>query len=128
MFPEDCTGTVSTPAANHLFRVNPTGTLLSEQRRRLLPSITAKLLFVSKRARPDLQVLPIAFLTSRMTKADVDNWAKLWRLLKYLNGTIDLPLTLSIDSMCVVKKTWVDAAFAAYTPRYAKPHRRIHHY
>jgi hypothetical protein len=112
LFPEDCTGTVATPAANHLFKVNPTGTKLSEPRRELLHSITAKLLFVSKRARPDSQV-PIAFLTSRVTKADVDDWGKLWRLLKYLNGTIDLPLTLSIDDMCVVK-TWVDAAFATH--------------
>jgi hypothetical protein len=112
MFPEDCTGVVSTPAANHLFKVNPTGTRLSEDRRKLLHSITAKLLFVSKRARPDSQV-PIAFLTSRVTKADIDDWGKLWRLLKYLHGTIDLPLTLSIDDMCVVK-TWVDAAFATH--------------
>ncbi len=112
MFPEDCTSVVTTPAANHLFKINPTGERLSEDRRKLLHSITAKLLFVAKRARPDSQV-PIAFLTSRVTKADVDDWGKLWRLLKYLNGTIDLPLTLSIDDMCVVK-TWVDAAFATH--------------
>jgi hypothetical protein len=112
MFPEDCTGTAATPARNHLFWVNPTGTRLSEERRALLHSITAKLLFVSKRARPDAQV-PISFLTSRVTKADVDDWGKLKRLLTYLHGTIDLPLTLSIDNLCVVK-TWVDAAFATH--------------
>jgi hypothetical protein len=52
MFPEDCTGKAVTPARNHLFRVNPTGTKLSEERRAILHSITAKLLFVSKRAAP----------------------------------------------------------------------------
>jgi hypothetical protein len=112
MFPEDCTGKAVTPARNHLFKVDPTMTKLSEERRALLHSITAKLLFVSKRARPDSQV-PISFLTSRVTKADVDDWGKLKRLLTYLHGTIDLPLTLSIDDLCVVK-TWVDAAFATH--------------
>jgi hypothetical protein len=112
MFPEDCTGHAATPARNHLFKVKPTGTKLSEERRTLLHSITAKLLFGSKRARPDSQV-PISFLTSRVTKADVDDWGKLKWLLTYLHGTIDIPLTLSIDDMCVVK-TWMDAAFATH--------------
>jgi hypothetical protein len=112
MFPEDCTGHVTTPAANLLFTVDPSATRLSEEKRTLLHSITAKLLFVSKRARPDAQV-PISFLTGRVTKADTDDWKKLKRLLMYLHGTIDLPLTLSIDDLCVVK-TWVDAAFATH--------------
>eukprot|EP00980_Cylindrotheca_fusiformis_P025669 scaffold14401_cov140-Cylindrotheca_fusiformis.AAC.2 len=75
-------------------------------------SIMAKLLFVSRRARPDIQVA-ISFLTSRVTKADRDDWKKLKRVLQYLNWTIDMPLTLSIDNLCVVK-TWVDAAFATH--------------
>jgi hypothetical protein len=112
MFPEDCTGHVTTPAANLLFTVDPSATRLSEAKRTLLHSITAKLLFVVKRARPDSQV-PISFLTGRVTKADTDDWKKLKRLLMYLHGTIDLPLTLSIDDLCVVK-TWVDAAFATH--------------
>eukprot|EP00980_Cylindrotheca_fusiformis_P021016 scaffold8031_cov82-Cylindrotheca_fusiformis.AAC.1 len=86
---------------------------LDEDDRKLLHSITAKLLFVSRRARPgDIQVA-IAFLTSRVTKADRDDWKKLKRVLQYLNWTIDMPLTLSIDNLCVVK-TWVDAAFATH--------------
>ncbi len=112
MFPEDCTGHVTTPAANLLFTVDPSATRLSEEKRTLLHSITAKLLFISKRARPNSQV-PISFLTGRVTKADTDDWKKLKRLLMYLHGTIDLPLTLSIDDLCVVK-TWVDAAFATH--------------
>eukprot|EP00980_Cylindrotheca_fusiformis_P012434 scaffold3050_cov161-Cylindrotheca_fusiformis.AAC.4 len=64
------------------------------------------------RARPDIQV-PTSFLTGRVTKDDDDDWKKLKCLLKYLNNTLDLPLTLSIDNLCVVK-TWVDAAFATH--------------
>ena len=111
-FPEDCSAYASSPAATHLFRVNPNGVLLDEVRRKLLHRIVAKLLYVSKRARPDL--LPaISFLTSRVTKADEDDWKKLKRVLQYVNSTIDLPLTLSIDKLCILK-TWVDAAFAVH--------------
>jgi hypothetical protein len=77
-----------------------------------LHSIVAKLLFVGKRARPDTQV-PIAFLTSRVTKADEDDWKKLKRMLQYLNSTINMPLTISIDKMSIIK-TWVDASYAIH--------------
>lgn len=80
-----------------------------------------KLLFVSGRARPDIQV-PIAFFTSRVTKADRDDWKKLKHLLEYLGGTIDMPLTLSIDNMNVIK-----TRCTRVTPRHAQPHRRRHH-
>ena len=111
-FGEDCSAKAASPAASHLFQVNPKGIPLAEEKRKLLHSITAKLLFVSSRARPDIQV-PIAFLTTRVTKADEDDWKKLKRLLQYLNATIDMTHTLSIDNVCVVK-TWVDAAFATH--------------
>lgn len=75
-------------------------------------SATALLLYVVKRARPDAQV-PVAFLTSMVTKSDIDDWKKLKRLLTYLKATIDLTLTLSIDDMCVIK-TWVDASVTTH--------------
>ena len=113
-FPEDCTtaNKVNTPAASHLFEVNEDCPKLNETDRKILHHIVAKLLFVAKRARPDIQV-PIAFLTSRVTKADEDDWKKLKRLLQYLQSTIDMPLTLSIDNMSIIK-TWVDASYAIH--------------
>eukprot|EP00980_Cylindrotheca_fusiformis_P026811 scaffold17566_cov108-Cylindrotheca_fusiformis.AAC.1 len=78
-FTEDCSRRAVTPAANHLFRVNKNAETLDEDDRKLLHSITAKLLFVLRRARPDIQVA-IAFLTSRVTKADRDDWKKLKRV------------------------------------------------
>jgi hypothetical protein len=111
-FPEDSTATASTPAATYLFEVNDDCTNLSEPKRKILHSITAKLLFVTKRARPDISV-PMAFLSSRVTKADEEDWKKLKRLLQYIHGTINMPLTLSIDSMSIMK-TWVDASYAIH--------------
>ena len=55
--------------------------------------------------------MPISFLTSRVTKADEDDWKKLRRLLQYIKNTIDLKLTLSAENMNIVK-WWVDAAYA----------------
>jgi Reverse transcriptase (RNA-dependent DNA polymerase) len=112
-FPEDCTGTVRSPAAEHLFQVDEACPKIDETRRKLLHSITAKLLFVANCARPDIQ-LPISFLSSRVTCADEDDWRKLKRMLQYLHGTINMPLTLSIDNISVVK-TWVDAAYGVHS-------------
>jgi hypothetical protein len=111
-FPEDCSKKQKTPAAAHLFEVNPECPKLSEKDRRTLHSITAKMLFVTKRARPDIQV-PIAFLASRVTVADQDDWKKLKRMLEYLHSTLNMPFTLSIDDTREVK-TWVDAAYALH--------------
>ena len=111
-FSEDCNKPVKTPASSYLFKVNDECAKLSETDRKYLHSNIAKLLFFAKRACPDTQVL-IVFLTSRFTKADKDDWKKLKHLLEYLQGTLDVPLTLSINNMSV-SNTWMDAAYALH--------------
>ena len=111
-FPEDCGTACTSPGTSGLFQVDEKAERLPEPERKLLHSLVAKLLFVSKRGRPDIQV-PISFLTSRVTKADRDDWRKLKRVLQYIQGTIDMPLTLSIDDLSIIK-TWVDAAFGVH--------------
>jgi hypothetical protein len=101
---------VTTPAADHLYTVNPNAKKLPEKLRECFHHIVAKLLFVATRARPDLQPT-ISFLTSRCAKADVDDWKKLKRLLCYIRHTIDLKLTLRANAMNIVM-WWADAAFA----------------
>ena len=108
-FPEDVTKLVTSPASNYIFDVNPDCPKLNDEKRELLHHLVAKLLFVSTRARPDIH-LPISFLTSRVTKADDDDWKKLKRLMQYINSTIDLHLTLSAENMNVIK-WWVDVAY-----------------
>ena len=56
----------------------------------------AKLLFLCKRDRPDVQV-PVALLTTRVKKPTLDDWKKLIRALKYLKDTMDLVQTLSAE-------------------------------
>jgi hypothetical protein len=70
--PEEWTGEAATPAANHLFEVNPEAEPLNEETAQTFHRIVAKLLFLCKRARPDIQTA-VAFLCTRVKSPDVDN-------------------------------------------------------
>ena len=111
--PEDMRGEMATPAAAHLFDVEEeTPTLLSSEDATLFHHIVAKLLYLSKRARPDIQ-LAVAFLCTRVREPDIDDYKKLARLTKYIEATIGLPLILSIDGSGNID-WYVDAAFAVH--------------
>jgi len=45
----------------------------------------------------------VAFLTTRVKNPDKEDWGKLKRVLKYLNGTKFLKLKLSVDSLAMLK-------------------------
>ena len=61
-----------------------------------------KLLFASTRACRDIQTA-VAFLSTRVKSSDEDDWEKLNRVIKYLNGTKNLKLMLSADNLRTVK-------------------------
>jgi hypothetical protein len=105
-------GTASSPAANHLFEVNDDAEKLDSDTAVIYHHLVAKLLYLCKRTRPDLQ-LAVAFLTTRVQAPDVDDYKKLGRCLTYLNETSEMDLTLSADSMKVIK-WWVDASFGVH--------------
>jgi hypothetical protein len=82
--------------------------------------MTAKLLYLSKRARPgtDFQ-RAVSFLTTRVTQPNVDDWKKLGRSIKFLRKTQDLWLTLEVgDKLCI--RWWIDASFGVH------PNKRSH--
>ncbi len=54
------------------------------------------------RVRQDIQTT-VAFLTTRVKSPTEDDWGKLKRVLKYLNGTRLLHLKLSVDSLSSIK-------------------------
>jgi hypothetical protein len=62
------TGEAPTPAATHLFQVNPEAQKLDSERRELFHQNIAKLLFLSKRVRLDLQ-MAVAFFCTRAKDA-----------------------------------------------------------
>ena len=69
-------GTAVTPAANHLFQVNPTPSLLSKDDADYFHHMVAKLLFICKRGHPDIQTA-VAFLCTRVKQPDIDDMKKL---------------------------------------------------
>ena len=105
-------GVSSTPAANHLFEVNEHAKPLPKEDADLFHHLTAKVLYLSKRARPDLQ-LAVSFLTTRVQKPDHDDWKKLGRCIRYLRDTADMKLTLRANSLN--KISWyVDASYGVH--------------
>ena len=107
-FPEKVTTKAATPAAVHLFQMREDATKLSEEKASIYHTITAKGLFLCKRARADIQTT-IAFLSTRVKEPDEDDWKKLKQLIQYLFGTIDLKLTLMSDKLNIIK-WFVDAS------------------
>lgn len=113
-FGEDLSKKVSTPASKSLFEVKceEDDEPLCEKKKVLFHSIVAKLLFLMKRVRPDLEP-SVAFLCTRVTKSTIDDWNKLRRVLRYVNQTLDDPRIIGAK-IFVDMFVWIDASFAVH--------------
>jgi hypothetical protein len=111
-FGEDLSRSASSPASKGLFDINQDSPRLCQEKSDRFHSIVAKLLYVCLRSRLDTS-LAVAFLTTRVSKSTEQDWLKLKRLLRYLNGTIDMPRIIGAHSLTEFK-TWVDAAYAVH--------------
>ena len=103
--------TAPTPATKDLFTVGNEKPL-PKDKKETFHTYVAKGLFVSKRARPDMQPTN-AFLCTRVQDPNEGDWEKLVRMMKYLNGTRNDVLTLAADDLQVVK-WYIDASFATH--------------
>ena len=109
---EAITRSAATPAKRDLFEINDKSIVLVGEQKEKFHSIVAKLLYVSKRCRLDIQ-LSIAFLCTRVSCSTEQDWNKLRRVLEYLHGTIDECLILGCDDITKMK-TWVDSSYAVH--------------
>jgi hypothetical protein len=105
-------GTKSSAAPNNLFTVDEDCKKIPAEKAVEFHNLVAKTLYATKRARPDT-CTAVAFLTTRVREPDEDDWAKLIHLMRYLRGTMKLPLILSADGSHILK-WWIDAAFAVH--------------
>ena len=71
-FGEEIDGNVSTPAAPHLLKVPLEDEELDDERKERFHSVVAKLLYIMKRARPDLETA-VAFLCTRVAKCGMSD-------------------------------------------------------
>ena len=81
--PPDIKGVAQTPAGEHLFKVNPECKCLDTSSTMLFHHMVARLLFLTKRAHPDI-LTSVAFLTTRVQAPNWDDYKKLAKVLNYL--------------------------------------------
>ena len=70
------------------------------------------MIYLSKRALPDIQI-SLSFLCIILIGPDTDDYKKLLRVMKYIQGNIGLPLTLSMNKSGNIK-CYVDTSFAVH--------------
>ena len=112
IFVEELEGEVTPPAQHHLFQVNEDAELLDKNKKEIFHRVTAKLLYLVKRARPDPETL-VSFLTMRVTKSDVDDWEKLKRGLTFVKNTIKYKIIIGAKTLTDLYM-WIDAAYAVH--------------
>ena len=111
-FGECITSGVATPADRNLYVVTENADQLNEEKSVIFHSVVAKLLHISKRARPDIETA-VAFLSTRVSKSDTDDWKKLRRVLRYLYGIIDMERIVGGKDLLTLH-TWIDASYAVH--------------
>ena len=110
-FPEVIKATRSSPAGDHLFKVQEDADrkVLPEEQARQFHCTVAQLLLVCKRARPDIEPL-VSFLMTRVKEPHKDDWIKLNHGLGYFKGTLYLKRHMRADSLNLIR-LWVDASY-----------------
>ena len=103
---------VKTPAGDDLFTIDSDSPLLDKLRAEDFHSLSAKLLYLSKRTRPDIQVA-VSFLTSRVQCATEQDARKATRVLRYLFGTRHLGITIEPDNFLCIR-SYIDASYGVH--------------
>jgi len=96
-FHEEVSKSRTSPTGDSIFQVTSTSPLLDIRKGKFFHSIFAKLLFINRRACPDIQV-PIGFLRTRVACSTQEDWIKLKHVLEYLKSIIDWALTLGTNN------------------------------
>ena len=107
------TGTAPTPATETLFEVDPSCPPADKDEAIWFHQNAAKLLYLCKRVRPEC-LTTVAFLSTRVTKADKDDLGKLKRVLRYLSGTKGRGVCLRPGQLGVRVRAYIDAAYGVH--------------
>lgn len=109
----EVTSDAPTPAGADLFMNRASDERLDPEKADLLHSIVMKMQYLAKRARPDI-LLPVVYLSSRVSKSTTADWRKLLRIARYLRGTRDLTLRVKPSSGLLSVHAFIDASFAVH--------------
>ena len=111
-FCEKIVGETKTPAAENLFKVDDKSELLDKEEKEFFHSVTAKLLYLGKRVRPDI-LTAIAFLTKRVQQPTQQDMQKLQRVIKYVRATKTYGSVLEAERNLAVY-AYVDASYGVH--------------
>ena len=85
---------------------------LDVKKRMLFHSIVAKLLYLPKRACPDI-ISVVGFFYTRVRGPGVEDWEKLSKLLGYLRGMVDFVMRLKPSALFRMV-AYIDVSFSAH--------------
>jgi Reverse transcriptase (RNA-dependent DNA polymerase) len=109
---ESIVGVADTPAVLDLFSVDGKSKELDAEGKEWFHSLTAKLLYLGKRVRPDL-LTACSFLTKRVQAPTDRDRGKACRVIRYLRGTAKLGIVLEGDKHLQVL-AWIDASYGVH--------------
>jgi hypothetical protein len=104
---------MKSPCTKTMFDVELSAELLDEEQRKWFHTKAAKLLYLAKRARPDI-LTAVSFLCTRVQSATTEVAAKLARVLGYIKSTVDQVLYIRTAVKPVVR-AYIDAAYALHS-------------
>ena len=113
-FPEEITRSSRTPAKGDLFNEDSDDerVKLNSTEAEVFHHIVAKVLYVAKRARPDIDLV-ISFLCTRVAEPTNGDRKKLKRVLEYIKSTLGMVRIIGAQGDEILQ-TWVDASYAVH--------------
>jgi hypothetical protein len=106
-------GTAPTPAATTLFDTDPDLAIACKEEQDWFHQFVAKILYVGKRTKPEC-LITVAYLATRVGKANEEDMGKLRRLIRYMRGTLDRGICLRPGPMGASVRNFVDAAYGVH--------------
>jgi len=88
--------TTPAPVYSYLFNTDPGCKKLCKERGQLFHHLVAKLLYLSKHTRQDIQTA-VVFLCNRVREPNTDNYRKLTKVMQYIRNTKNMTLTIEPD-------------------------------
>jgi hypothetical protein len=106
-------GLAKTPAADNLYEVRDEIPEASKEVSEWFHTQVAKLLYLAKRTKPEC-LTAVAYLTTRVTKCNLDDVVKLIRLMKYVRRTQNTGIILRPGKLGVIARSYIDAAYGVH--------------
>jgi hypothetical protein len=105
------TGKAATP---ELFNIDAESPRLDKEQTETFHSEVASISYLVKRIKPEECLTVTSFLMTRVHYSTEQDWSKLQRLLNYLAGTQDIPLTLEMDDGPIEIVDNIDSSHASH--------------